>query len=442
MSELTVINANEYGISSEKEQELLKNLPQIKEERASLETQYNEVIKLDIEDPETAKAAKKLRLLIQKNRTQGINEWHKASKEFFLRGGQFCDAVKRLESQVNERMEFALAEIEEHQERKLAQQLADLQKERAEMLRPYVQNVDIMKLGEMDADVFNAFYSTKKREFEEAEKKRMQEIEDARIAKAKQDLFNERKLILAKYDGISTMELTLETAEQDFINEVENCRIIKEEKEAEADRLRQAQEEKEKLRKKRAAELQPFIMFVSDYEGILIAEPENYTAALSEAKSKKEAHDKEQEHLRIAQEADAARLVKDRLNLREQRLYAIGAHKQTDQYFIDQIRGAATSVNFIQICSNEDFDRLFSRLKGMIEDAEQAAEKKRLDDIAKAERKANRAPDKEKLQKFFDESPSPVFPIMKTEEGKNAVNKIQQALDNYVDVVVSEIDAL
>lgn len=50
-----VVNPKEFGIEEKEANGLLGNLPQIKAERSVLESQYSEIIKLDLEDLETAK---------------------------------------------------------------------------------------------------------------------------------------------------------------------------------------------------------------------------------------------------------------------------------------------------------------------------------------------------------------------------------------------------
>lgn len=436
-----IIKAETFGITKEKEQELLVGLPQIKEERKVLEDQYSEVIKLDIDNPETAKVAKKLRLLIKTNRTQGIQTWHKNAKEFFLRGGQFCDAVKNMEIAVNERMESKLEEIEKHQEIKEQQRISDLQKERADMLRPYIENPDMMQLGTMDAEVFQPFYESKKRAFEDAEAKRKQEEKEAHIQKAKEKLLNERALMLAKYEGITTLELSLETLEQDFINEIERCKEIKAENDAKAARILKEQQEREVLRKQRAEELKPFIMFVNDYEGMLVAEPENYFQLLSEAKSKKEQHDIDEAKKQADNEAAQLKLMQDRLNVREQRLFAIGAHKQTDQYFIDGLNGSVISMENVKTLSDDQFDRVFESIKKRVEDFQAAEELKKQKAIEAAERKANLAPDKTKLSIAFKELEF-WLPDMKTDEGKAAADVIRKGFDTWVEHSKGIIDLL
>lgn len=437
-----IIKAETFGITKEKEQELLVGLPQIKEERKVLEDQYSEVIKLDIDNPETAKVAKKLRLLIKTNRTQGIQTWHKNAKEFFLRGGQFCDAVKNMEIAVNERMESKLEEIEKHQELKEQQRISELQKERADMLRPYIENPDLMALGMMDAEVFKPFYESKKKAYYDLMVEKNRLIQEQRKKDAQEKLFNERALMLAKYEGITILELSLETLEQDFINEIEHCKEVKAKKDAEAEILRQEQQAREELRKQRAEEVKPFIMFVSDYEGVLIAEPENYSQLLQDAKDKKDAHDKA-EAIRKQQEEDARlKLMQDRLKLREERLFNIGAHKQSDQYFIDCLKGSVINIMDVQCLVDEQFDRVFDSIKKRVEDFEAAEEAKKQKALELAEKKANRAPDKVKLQAFLDGLVKPEFPTMKTQEGINALQEVVKAYTNFIDVIQEQIASL
>jgi hypothetical protein len=155
-----LVNPNEFGIEETKANELIGNLPQIKSERDILQKQYDELILLDIEDSETAKKAKALRLLISKNRTQGINQWHKVTKDLFLKGGQFVDAIKRVEVQVNERMEAQLEEIENYHAKKESERKESLRVERLSILQPYSEfvpfGIDLSNLSDEDFQVWLA----------------------------------------------------------------------------------------------------------------------------------------------------------------------------------------------------------------------------------------------------------------------------------------------
>lgn len=184
------LEAKDYGIDKKQEQDLMSNLPQIKAERDVLIPQYDSVMKMDIEDPDTSVQAKRVRGMIQKNRTQGINVWHRNAKDFFLKGGQFCDAIKRREVDVNNRMEENLLLIEKHQEIKLEKAKKELQQEREGLISNYIEGADLMDLASMDQDVFAAYLSTKKKAHEDkikAELEAQKEREKAAKAQKEED---------------------------------------------------------------------------------------------------------------------------------------------------------------------------------------------------------------------------------------------------------------
>ncbi|AZA49784.1 hypothetical protein EG346_17060 [Chryseobacterium carnipullorum] len=192
--EITTVNPSEYGIAENQASELVGNLPQIKAERAILEEQYAEIIKMDIEDPETAKKAKKLRLLFKDNRTKGINVWHSTTKEFFLKGGQFVDAIKRKEIAVNERIELNLENIEKHFENLEKERKAQLNAERISELEPFNAFVPMgLNFGDLSDDEYTKVLNGAKLQFEQqqAEEKKA-EAERQRLAEI-QNLHNNRK---------------------------------------------------------------------------------------------------------------------------------------------------------------------------------------------------------------------------------------------------------
>lgn len=185
-AELIKINPTEFGLTEETAQTITKDLAQILSERSVLSAQYAEIITLDIDDPKTAKRAAELRKLVKNNRTKGIENWHKVNKEFYLRGGQFVDAIKRKEVVENERMEEALEQIEKRQEILEKERIAKVQTLRVSLIAEYVENSDKMDLGNMQDDVWEAFYAAKKKEFEDKkEAERLAEIERERLAEEK-----------------------------------------------------------------------------------------------------------------------------------------------------------------------------------------------------------------------------------------------------------------
>lgn len=276
------VNPDEFGIEKKQAIEMVANLPQIIEERKVLEQQYSEVIKMDIEDLETTKRARELRLLIRNNRTQGINAWHKTAKDYFLRGGQFVDAVKRRQVVINERMESNLEEIEKHAEIKEAERLKALQNERAAMLSAYVDDAQYRDLSGMDEDVWKAYFETKKKAWED-EQAAIKKAEEDRIAKEKAEA-EERRRIAAE-----NKRLKKEAEERERLAKIEAEKREKAERErvAKQESDRKAREDKE--RKEREA-----------YEAKLTAEREERERIQKELEAMAEV-------ARVAREAEEAK---------------------------------------------------------------------------------------------------------------------------------------
>jgi len=244
--------------------------------------------------------ARDLRLLIQKNRTQGIMIWHKTTKDFFLRGGQFVDAIKRKEVAVNERMENGLEEIEKYAEIQKKERLEKLQNDRAEKLSKYIEDAYERNLASMDEDVWKAYFSTKKQEYEDriaAEKKaeeerkeneRLDKIENTRrleVAPFAQFIDKAPELRMMEQKNYDGLLLNLKKAKADYDTEQERIRKendqIKKEQETERKKVeaeRKAREEKQ--RKEREA-----------FEAKLKKEREERQKAEAEIKARQQAEE-------------------------------------------------------------------------------------------------------------------------------------------------------
>jgi len=152
------------GIEEKQALEITKSLTQIIEERNTLSERYSEAIQLEI-TKENIPVFKELRLKIRDNRTKGIESWHKTQKEFYLRGGQFVDAIKRKEIEENLRMESNLEENEKFFERQEAERVAKLNESRVTECEQYSEFVPIgVNLGVLSdeeyAKIFNGFQNT------------------------------------------------------------------------------------------------------------------------------------------------------------------------------------------------------------------------------------------------------------------------------------------
>lgn len=254
--EITIINPKEYGLEEKKGNELTVNLTPILEERNILTKQFAELMREEF-SPELAKRARELRLLVVKNRTQGIGKWHNVVKAYFLSGGRFVDAKKNMEIAVNERMESDLSEIEKRQEREDIEEaekiiaieqkrLEFLQNKRVQLISNYIEDAEERDLASMDEDVWVAYLSTKKQEHE-MRLKNEKEAEEKRIAEAKAE--KERLEAIEKEN--SKLKIEAENREKE-----EAKRKEKEEKERlerEAKEKKEAEKQEAKLQVEREA---------------------------------------------------------------------------------------------------------------------------------------------------------------------------------------------
>jgi hypothetical protein len=324
MSEqLVLINPKDFEIDDSMASNITSKIVTLKKERDILSQKYLEVMQMDINDPETAKEAKKARLLIRDNRTKGFEAQRVADKKVPLRLGQFIDAVYGSETAENVRMEGALESIEKHAENLEKQRLEELQRERIKLAIPYVhEDFYFPNLSSMDQEVFDAYLQTKKNTFEAriaAEKKAEQErLERERI----QSLHNERfQLLLPMWQfvedkdanfGILTQEVfeyflqSKEMQKVEFEKEQEQIRI-------ENQKLREEAEKKEAEAKKER-EVQEAAMAKERKKAQEAAEKERKEKEALEAQLKKERDEKAAEEAKKQAELEKERLRLENLS--------------------------------------------------------------------------------------------------------------------------------
>ena len=293
-NQIVKINASDYGLDETRANELIKNLPQIITERDVFVSQFDEVIRLDIEDPVTAKKARDLRLRIRDNRTKGIEVWHKTTKDYFLKGGQFVDAIKRKEIAVNERMETDLEKIEKYQENLERERTEKLRADRLEMIRPYTE-IEPLAFGHMEQAVFDSMLQGFKVAHEArvvAEKK----AEEERITKEKAEAEERERIRLENI----RLQKEAEERERQITAEREKVRKEQEAKEAELKKEREKAEAERKALEDKARK-----------------EREERERLEAEIRAKEEAKRKadEAEKRRIAAEEKKAKLAPDKTKL-------------------------------------------------------------------------------------------------------------------------------
>jgi len=298
----TELTLNEFGIEEKTANEFVNGLATTKSERDLLISEFKEVSKLEV-TIDTVPKFKALRLAIMRNRTQGLEKWRVANKEYFLRGGQFIDSVYKKESLINTEMEDALLKGEKHFENLEKQRLEELQNKRAGILSKYLEDASERDLTKFEDDEFEAFLSIKKKAFEDkikTERIESERIENERIAKEKaiedQRIENER---LKKEAEIKEAELQKERKEAQA-----KAEAIEVKAKLERERLLKESQEREKQQAIKDAKIK--------------AEREKLEAELkavkdAELKAKKELEAKaEAERLQAIKDAKAP--VKEKLN--------------------------------------------------------------------------------------------------------------------------------
>jgi len=187
------IKPETFGLETSKATEMVSGLSITLAEREVLKNAYVDVIELPI-TAETLPTFKELRLKIVKNRTQGIEKWHKTNKAFYLAGGRFVDAVKNKEVLINEEMESKLMEAEKYFENLEKEAKRILNEKRIEIIRPYVEDVSGLDFSDFSDENFDDFVLGKKTRYNErveAEKQEAIRIENERLAEIERQRLTE-----------------------------------------------------------------------------------------------------------------------------------------------------------------------------------------------------------------------------------------------------------
>lgn len=270
--EIVKIDPKEFGIEDTKAADIQAQFQPMLDKMVELENDYNEVLALPVEEKETAKKARELRLKYMKIRTATL-DIHKKQKAFYLAGGRFVDGWMNAQKFASLGKEEKLEEIEKYAENLEKQRLAELQQSRMEQLAPYeVENLDSLNLSGMADNVWENFLAGTITNYE-AKKKAEQEAREA-----------EEK------------RLAEEAAERERVR-LENERL-----KAEAEALKALRDSRSKL-------ISPYVQFLSDFNATLELSDEDFNAALQEAKIAKEAHDEKEKLKAEAEEAEKQRLI-------------------------------------------------------------------------------------------------------------------------------------
>jgi hypothetical protein len=255
------------------------------------EDQYNEILTESQKEitGELTQKAKSLRIGIGKVRIE-TDKLRRAEKEEYLRAGKAIDGVSNILKWAVVEKENKLKEIEDYFEIQEQKRLEALQTERAELLSPFVEDAHERKLAEMEPDVWDAYLSAKKKEYEdriEAERKAEQErIEREKAEAAERERIRKENERLAK-------EIKL----KERLAKIEAEKREKAEKERLAKEAAERKEREEKERKEREAYEAKLKKEREERERIEREERAKREKLEAELKAKKEAEQKEKQRL-------------------------------------------------------------------------------------------------------------------------------------------------
>jgi len=270
------------------------------------EKEYDSIVeesKVGVTKPLTQKA-KKLRIDISKVRIE-TEKRRKTQKEEYLRAGKAIDGVSNiLKWAVSEKEEFLMA-IEKHFELQEKLFLEEVQRQRADALRPYVSdNEEILErdFSSMKDDVWIAYLNSKKKE--------LSDIKEAHRKAEEERLQREKK----------------QREEQELMRK-ENERLKKEATERAAKEHKERAEYEKKLRAERAEreKIQRELKEKREKEVRELAERE-----AKEAREKAEIEEREQAELRKGDSDKINDLITDLIALKTK--YTFRSNKSVCMY--------------------------------------------------------------------------------------------------------------
>lgn len=257
MTQIVKINAAEFGLEEQTAATIAAQFKPMLEKMEALEDEFNRIVSLPIDSPETAEQAKKLRLQYVKVRT-GTAEIHKNQKAFYLAGGRYVDGWKNAQAFASHGKEEKLESIEKHFENLEKEKKARIKAEREDIAKPYGVDIVNIDLGSMQQEAFDLFIEGAKRAHEariEAAKK----AEEERIAREKAEA-EERERIRLENERLKKeaaqreeqMRKEREAAEAKLRAEREAADKERKRMEAEAAKQRAAEELKRKKEREEA----------------------------------------------------------------------------------------------------------------------------------------------------------------------------------------------
>lgn len=274
-NELVKLDLNQYGLQENKAKELEKLYSPMIKMLYEMEEAFNDIVIQEI-TPELIPVAKRFKIDVAKIRIAAEKVKTKGKAEYLRAGNAVQGAYNTLKYAVVSKEE-KMDSIINHFETLEKERIEKLQLDRAEKLSKYVEDAFERDLSNMEYDVWNIFYTTKKQAYNdkiEAEKKAKKDS----IAKEKAE--KTERIRIVKENEL----LKKEAIERDRLEKVESDKRAKDEKE----RLAKAESERKERERLEAIEREK-------HEAELQKEREEKERIKKELESKAEAERKERE---------------------------------------------------------------------------------------------------------------------------------------------------
>lgn len=255
--ELVKFNAPELqAIEESKAEQIKKTFEPMAEMLSEFEDQYNKLMSIPIEEmtEEITGEYKRLRLDIGKVRIE-TGKLKDKQKEYIKLEDKAIMGVHNILVWAVKEKEDKLKERENYFEIQEQKRLEKLQSDRVEKISKYVEDAHERSLSGMDDDVWNAYFNTKKKEYEDriaAEKK----AEEDRIQREKDEVAErlrikkENEQLKKEAEKKEKIRLSEEKKRKE---KEEKERKLREEQERKQEEIYQANLEKERKEKERIA---------------------------------------------------------------------------------------------------------------------------------------------------------------------------------------------
>lgn len=428
-----ILKIEEQGLQENKVEQIKSVYAPMLQSLEEMESKYNEIVKkLEPEGAEVtkqlAREAGDLRKKMVKIRTSAEEARKEAKQEYLLVGKVIDGACNNLKYVVSKK-EGTLKNIEKHFENKEKERIAKIAEGREEELKKYGAGF-IQGLGEMSESNYKMILDGQKARWEAEEKAKKEQEELGK----KQQVFRERKEQLLPYkDFIRVADLTLDTSDNEFklmLGEAKRKKAEERKKQdelkAENERLRKQQEEKDEIIKYRhdiIVKLEDYIEEKLDPNLIYGLTDDKFEEIVKEAKTKKKEADEK-----------SAKLVSERNkweNASEDYLITLGYEKVAKGMKHSQYNHKIEKSDYSGFESENAFKGFKEHIDAMVF---KFAEENKKKAEAEKQRKAEMAPDKEKIETYFHDLSELNIPKMKSNEGKEVMREIvrrQQALAEW-----------